>query len=416
MNYPLFLARRLSLSSGGHKSSPAIKVAITAVALSIAVMLAAISIVLGFKREIREKVVGFNSHITLYSVAQSEGDDNLVSLTPSLVKLLDEEDYITDYSLEASIPAILKTPDNFKGVYLRSLSGKQINDFLTKNLEEGNLPDSRQPADSTSLQVVISRIAARQLNLKPGDKIDTYFISDDVRVRKLEITGIFNSHFDSYDDIYLYGSLGLIQELGGIGNHQGTTIQVQTNDFNNLEENTLRLQNRLMEALADGTVYKFYRADNALQQGAGYFRWLSLLDTNVIVILVLMTFVACITLISGMLIIILDKKRFIGLIRSLGARRSKVRSVFIYMALKVAITGMIIGNGLMLLLLYFQNRFHLIPLNPEAYYIDFVPVEFNWPLFGILNLGVAFIIYLSLILPSWFASGISPAETMRYEE
>ncbi|MBD5189959.1 MAG: ABC transporter permease [Bacteroidales bacterium] len=416
MNYPLFLARRLSLSSGGHKSSPAIKVAITAVALSIAVMLAAISIVLGFKREIREKVVGFNSHITLYSVAQSEGDDNLVSLTPSLVKLLDEEDYITDYSLEASIPAILKTPDNFKGVYLRSLSGKQINDFLTKNLEEGDLPDSRQPADSTSLQVVISRIAARQLNLKPGDKIDTYFISDDVRVRKLEITGIFNSHFDSYDDIYLYGSLGLIQELGGIGNHQGTTIQVQTNDFNNLEENTLRLQNRLMEALADGTVYKFYRADNALQQGAGYFRWLSLLDTNVIVILVLMTFVACITLISGMLIIILDKKRFIGLIRSLGARRSKVRSVFIYMALKVAITGMIIGNGLMLLLLYFQNRFHLIPLNPEAYYIDFVPVEFNWPLFGILNLGVAFIIYLSLILPSWFASGISPAETMRYEE
>ncbi|MBD5287921.1 MAG: ABC transporter permease [Muribaculaceae bacterium] len=416
MNYPLFLARRLSLSAGGHKSSPAIKVAITAVALSIAVMLAAISIVLGFKREIREKVVGFNSHITLYSVAQSEGDDNLVSLTPSLVKLLDEEDYITDYSLEASIPAILKTPDNFKGVYLRSLSGKQINDFLTKNLEEGDLPDSRQPADSTSLQVVISRIAARQLNLKPGDKIDTYFISDDVRVRKLEITGIFNSHFDSYDDIYLYGSLGLIQELGGIGNHQGTTIQVQTNDFNNLEENTLRLQNRLMEALADGTVYKFYRADNALQQGAGYFRWLSLLDTNVIVILVLMTFVACITLISGMLIIILDKKRFIGLIRSLGARRSKVRSVFIYMALKVAITGMIIGNGLMLLLLYFQNRFHLIPLNPEAYYIDFVPVEFNWPLFGILNLGVAFIIYLSLILPSWFASGISPAETMRYEE
>ncbi len=416
MNYPLFLARRLSLSSGGRKSSPAIKVAITAVALSIGVMLAAISIVLGFKREIREKVVGFNSHITLYSVAQGEGEDNLVSLTPSLVKLLEEEDYITDYSLEASIPAILKTSDNFKGVYLRSLSGKQINDFLSRNLEEGKLPDAKLPADSTKLQVVISRIAARQLNLKPGDKIDTYFISDDVRVRRLEVTGIFNSHFDSYDDIYLYGNIGLIQELGGIDSHQGTTIMVQTNDFDNIEENSMRLQNRLMQALADGTVYKYYRVDNALQQGAGYFRWLSLLDTNVVVILVLMTFVACITLISGMLIIILDKKRFIGLIRSLGARRSKVRSVFVYMALRIAITGMIIGNGLMLILLYCQNKYHLLPLNPEAYYIDFVPVEFNWPLFGILNLGVAIIIYLSLILPSWFASGISPAETMRYEE
>ncbi|MDE6409885.1 MAG: FtsX-like permease family protein [Muribaculaceae bacterium] len=416
MNFPLFLARRLSLSSGGRKSSPAIKVAITAVALSIGVMLAAIAIVLGFKREIRDKVVGFNSHITLYSVVRSEGDDNLVSLTPSLVKLLDEEDYITDYSLEASIPAILKTKDNFKGVYLRSLSGKQTTDFLSRNLEEGKLPDSRIPEDSTKLQVVISRIAARQLNLKPGDRIETYFISDDVRVRKLEVTGIFNSHFDSYDDIYLYGNIALIQELGGIDRHQGTTIQIQTDNFDNLEDYTLRLQNRLMEALADGTVYKFYRADNALQQGAGYFRWLSLLDTNVIVVLVLMTFVACITLISGMLIIILDKKRFIGLLRSLGARRSKVRSVFVYMALRIAITGMIIGNGLMLILLYCQDRYHLLPLNAEAYYIDFVPVEFNWPLFGILNAGVALIIYLALILPSWFASGISPAETMRYEE
>ena len=416
MNYPLFLARRLSLSSGGRKSSPAIKVAVTAVALSIAVMLAAISIVLGFKREIREKVVGFNSHITLYSVAQGEGDDNLVSLTPSLTKLLNEQDYIADFSLEASIPAILKTPDNFKGVYLRSLSGNQIRSFLKSNLEEGKLPSTDLPEDSTKLQIVISRIAANQLNLKPGDKIDTYFISDDVRVRRLEVTGIFNSHFDSYDDIYLYGSLPLIQELGGINREQGTSIQVETDNFNRLEEYTARLQTTLNEALANGTVYRLYQTDNALRQGAGYFRWLTLLDTNVIVVLILMTFVACITLISGMLIIILDKKRFIGLLRSMGARRSKVRTVFVYLALRVAILGMVIGNGLMLALLYCQNRWHLIPLNPEAYYIDFVPVEFNWTLFGILNLGVAFIIYLSLILPSWFASGISPAETMRYEE
>lgn len=416
MNYPFYLARRLSLGSGGKKSSPAIKVAVTAVALSIGVMLAAIAIVLGFKREIREKVVGFNSHITLYSMAREEDPDNLVSLTPSLVKLLNEEDYITDYALEASIPAILKTNENFKGVYLRSLGSKRLDSFLESNLEEGHLPDRSLPPDSTKLQIVISRIAARQLNLKAGNKIDTYFISDDVRVRKLEITGIFNSHFDSYDDIYLYGSLPLIQELGGLREDQGTTISVETDNFDSVEDNTLRLQNRLMEALADGTVYRYYTADNARNQGAGYFRWLTLLDTNVVVILILMTFVACITLISGMLIIILDKKRFIGLIRSLGATGGKVRAVFVYMALKIAIIGMLIGNSLMLGLLYCQNRWHLIPLDPEAYYIDFVPVEFNWVLFGILNIGVALIIYLSLILPSWFASKITPAETMRYEE
>ncbi|MDE7414692.1 MAG: FtsX-like permease family protein [Muribaculaceae bacterium] len=416
MNYPLFLARRLSLSSSGRKSAPAIKVAVTAVALSIGVMIAAIAIVLGFKREIREKVVGFNSHLTIYAVPTQEGEDNLVSLTPSLTNLLDKQDYITDYSLDASIPAILKTGKDFKGVYMRSLGSKGLDDFLADNIEEGHLPDSSLPADSTRLQIVISRLAARQLGLKAGDKIDTYFISDDVRVRRLEVTGIFNSHFDSYDDIYIYGNLGLIQELGGIDSKKGTTISVTTDNFETIEENSVKLQNLLMQALADGTVYRYYRIDNALSQGAGYFRWLSLLDTNVVVILILMTFVACVTLISGMLIIILDKKRFIGLIRSLGARRSKVRTVFVYMAIRIALLGMIIGNGLMLGLLYCQDRWHLLPLDADAYYIDFVPVEFNWTLFGILNLAVLAIIYLALILPSWFASGISPAETMRYEE
>ncbi len=416
MNYPFFLASRLSLSSSGRKSSPAIKVAVTAVALSIGVMLAAIAIVLGFKREIREKVIGFNSHITLYCVPMQEGDDNLVSVTPSLANLLDRQEFIDDWTLEASIPAILKTQSDFKGVYMRSLGGKGLEDFLSRNLEEGKLPDRRLPADSLKQKIVISRLAARQLGLKTGDKIDTYFISDDVRVRRLEITGIFNSHFDSYDDIYIYGDLGLIQELGGIDSKKGTSLTITTDDFNRIGEYSDHLRETLVKAMADGTLYRYYQVDNALNQGAGYFRWLSLLDTNVAVILILMTFVACITLISGMLIIILDKKRFIGLLRSLGARRGKIRSVFIYMALRVAVAGMLIGNGLMLAILYCQDRWHLLPLNADAYYIDFVPVEFNWPLFCLLNLGVVLIIYFSLILPSWFASKISPAETMRYEE
>lgn len=298
---------------------------------------------------------------------------------------------------------------------MRSLGGKGLNEFLQNNMEEGKLPDYNLPEDSTKMQIVISRIAANELGLKTGDKIDTYFISNDVRVRRLEITGIFNSHFDSYDDIYIYGNLGLIQELGGLDSKKGTTVQITTDNFDNITENTLQLQSDLEEALKDGRVYRYYKVENARTQGAGYFRWLSLLDTNVIVVLILMTFVACITLISGMLIIILDKKRFIGLLRALGAKKAEVRKVFVYMALRVALKGMILGNGLMLIALYCQDKWHLLPLNPDAYYIDFVPVEFNWLWFGLLNLGVGIIIYLSLILPSWFVIKISPSETMRYE-
>jgi putative membrane protein len=413
MNYPLYLAKRLSLSSDSRHSSPAIKVAVTAVALSVAIMLAAIAIVLGFKREIRDKVIGFNSHITLYAIPAGPEDTNLITLTPTLKTILDSQDYITDYSLEASIPAILKTPDNFKGVYLKSMRGESLKKFLASNIEEGKLPDYSK--NGSEMKIVISRKAADQLNLKAGDKIDTYFMSGSIRVRRLEIAAIFNSHFDTYDNVFIYGDLPLIQNLGEVSPTQGTSLTITTDNFNNLEENANHLTATLNEALASGLLYKYYRVDNALNQGAGYFRWLSLLDTNVIVVLVLMTIVACATLISGMLIIILDKKNFIGLIRSMGATIKNVRRVFIYMAVRVALTGLLIGNILMLAILWAQDKWHFLPLDADSYYIDFVPVEINWQSIIILNVATVVVIYFCLILPSWFVAKISPAETMRYE-
>ncbi len=413
MNYPLYLAKRLSLSSDSRHSSPAIKVAVTAVALSVAIMLAAIAIVLGFKREIRDKVIGFNSHITLYAIPAGPEDTNLITLTPTLKTILDSQDYITDYSLEASIPAILKTPDNFKGVYLKSMRGESLKKFLASNIEEGKLPDYSK--NGSEMKIVISRKAADQLNLKAGDKIDTYFMSGSIRVRRLEIAAIFNSHFDTYDNVFIYGNLPLIQNLGEVSPTQGTSLTITTDNFNNLEENANHLTATLNEALASGLLYKYYRVDNALNQGAGYFRWLSLLDTNVIVVLVLMTIVACATLISGMLIIILDKKNFIGLIRSMGATIKNVRRVFIYMAVRVALTGLLIGNILMLAILWAQDKWHFLPLDADSYYIDFVPVEINWQSIIILNVATVVVIYFCLILPSWFVAKISPAETMRYE-
>ena len=192
---------------------------------------------------------------------------------------------------------------------------------FSSNIEEGSLPDFSK--EGNDMKIVISRKAADQLRLKAGDKIDTYFMSGSIRVRRLEIAAIYNSHFDTYDNVFVYGSLPLIQNLGEVSGTRGTSVSITTDDFDNLQQNAEHLAAVLNEALASGLVYKYYRVDNALNQGAGYLRWLSLLDTNVIVILVLMTIVACATLISGMLIIILDKKSFIGLIRTLGATVKK---------------------------------------------------------------------------------------------
>ena len=419
MSLSFYLGRRLSLGSEGKRKAPAIRVAIIAVALSIAVMIGAIAIVTGFQREIRDRIIGFNSHITLYALSDPVNESNIVSLTPGLSQLLKGEDYISDIGVEAAIPAIMKTTEAFKGVYLKSAADSNTSSFLQSTLEEGALPSfmakPKEDTDTASLEILISRKTANELNLRPGDKINTYFLNDELRVRPLRVKGIYNSHFNVYDNAYIYGDLRLIQQLGALQNTEGTAIRITTNDFSRLTEYSQRLQQRLIEGTAEGLIYRPYQVDNALNQGAGYFRWLTMLDTNVVVIIVLMTFVACVTLISAMLIIILDKKRFIGIIRALGASKRDVRSTFIWLALRIAVTGMLIGNLLMLCFLYAQKRYHFLPLDPDAYYIDYVPVHFSWEGFAILNAGVLFIIWLTLILPSLFAARISPAVTMRFE-
>ncbi len=413
MNYPLYIANRLSLSAGGKRKAPAVTVAIIAVALSVAVMLASVAIVLGFKQEIRNKVIGFNGHLTVYVSPTTTDEDNLVTMIPSLKGVLDNIPFITDYSIQSAIPAILKTNTDFKGVYLKGLNGTLSNEFIKSNLTEGELVDFSEPENKN--KVIISQTAANQLMLNCGDKIDTYFISDEVRVRRLEIIGIFNSHFDQYDDVMIYGSLPLVQQLGGIQENQGTYIQIMTDNFDNIADYSLQLQHIMNNAIADGTLFRLYRIDNVLNQGIGYFNWLELLDTNVVVVLILMIIVGGITLVSGMLILIIDKKRFIGLMKAMGAPTSKVRKIFVYLAIRIALIGMLVGNVAMLSLIYIQGKTHFLPLDAESYYIDFVPVSISWLEVALLNIGVIIIMYLVLVLPSRFVAGISPAETMRYE-
>ena len=410
MNYPLFIARRLSLGYGSRRMSPAVAVAVIAIAISVAVMIASIAIVLGFKREIRDKVVGFNGHISLYRMPMSEDDDNLITITPYLENLLDSLPFITDYYEQAAIPAILKTSDDFKGVYLRGLKGKVPIAYLDKNIEEGEMPDFSD--DDQKNRILISRIAANQLKLNVGDKIDTYFITDDLRVRKLEIAAIFNSHFDQYDDVLVFGSMNLVQQLGNLDENTGTYVVIQTDDFDKIQQNNFTLQEIFNRAVAYGETDSYYRTDNVLSQGRGFFGWLSLLDTNVIVIIILMTVVGCVTLVSGMLIIILDKKKFIGLMRALGSPTGQIRKVFIYMAVKIAFIGILIGDFVIIILLYLQHRYHFISLDAESYYIDFVPVYLPGWIVVALDAGVILVTYLVLVLPSRFVGKISPAETM----
>lgn len=414
MNTPFYISRKLSLSSR-RKSTPAVKVAVAAVAISIAVMLASIAIVLGFKNEVKEKIVGFNAHISLISNG-NEGDsagDNLVAVDKPLEELLDAIPFVKSYSIELSMPAILKTDSDFKGVYIKAFGSGADVSYIKEGLVEGYIPDFTKRESAS--EVVLSQIAADQLGLKAGDFINTYFITDDVYARKLKVAGVYNTHFEQYDDVFIFGSLSMLQEIAKIKSNQGTSVKIMTDDFSALEDNTRALSSTLVNAYADRSVDRLYIADNALHQGAQYFQWLDLLDMNVVVVLVLMLAVAVITLISGMLIIIIDKTRFIGIVRALGLSNRALSRVFVYLALRVALLGLVVGNVLMITLLVVQHYTHFIPLDAEAYYFDYVPVSLNWGAFLLLNAGTIILIFLTLLLPSRFVSRISPSRAMRYE-
>lgn len=412
MNYALYVARKLALGSDGRKSSPGVKVAIAAIALSVAVMSASIAIVLGFKREIRDKVVGFTSHITL-TIDALQNEDNVLTLTPTLRQILDSEPYIADYTVQTSIPVIMKTPTDFKGMFLKHLDDKSVKQFIGGNIISGVMPDYN--ADSTSNDIVLSRLATSQLGLHQGDKIDCYFINDDVKTRRLRIAAVYDTHFDAYDDLMAYGGKGLAESFSGLKPSQGTSLLVTTTDFGKLEEYTARLRHSLDKAYAEGRIYRRYSIENAHTEGANYFHWLSMLDTNVAVVLALMMVVGCVTLISGMLTIILDKKRFIGLMKALGMPTSRLRRVFVYLAMRVALTGMLIGNALILTTLLIQEKTHILKLDASSYYIDFVPVEIDWPSIGMLNAAVLIVVYVVLIFPTRIVAGITPASTLRAE-
>ena len=414
MNFPFYAARHISVRGTGHRQTPAMRVAITAVALCIIVMLATIGIVSGFKKEIRSKVLGFNPHFTITSPATPQ-TSNIIELTPVLKSLLDSIPYIKEYTPQIAMPAILKTQSDFKGTYLHGLCQSNLAEFLGDNLTEGRLPTISENPDSIKYEVLISDLTARQLGLKAGDRINTYFMNDGIRVRSFTITGIFNTHFDDYDNLNIYAPLPTVRKIANLGKDQVTSLSIYTDNTNNPDVYYGNLSSAMITAYADGYLSSPVQITSVMTQGAIYFQWLDILDMNVIVILVLMTAVACATIISGMLIIILNKKRLIGILRALGTSRRQIRKIFVYLALKIAGVGLLIGNCIAIPLLLIQQYRHIIPLDPESYYIDYVPVSLNVGSILILNIAIFLLIYMSLLIPSAFAARISPAETMRYE-
>lgn len=414
--FEIDIARRIALGRANGKSSPAVKVAEVSVALSIAVMLIAIGVVFGFKREITRKITGINPQITLYAPVPDSNGRAVLSPDNGLGEVLDSLPYVASWEPTVNTLALLKTRDAFKGIYLNGLSTTCDTAFLSENLVAGRLPDFANPGKDARKLLVSSNVAD-ELSLQAGDSISVYCIGNAITLKRMEVTGIYDTHLEMFDEMLAFAPLSTAAALGGYNPGEATRIDVTVDDSDmaKIPDYALRLHGDLEEALQNGEMENPVAIDNIYNQCKGIFGWLGMLDTNVWVILALLTLVSAFTLISGMLIIILEKVRFIGVMKALGASSASIRRVFVWLAMRIGVRGMVAGTAVGLAVLTLQHYLHIVSLDADAYYMDYAPVAFTWWAFALTEVAFAIVIYTVLTLPSRLVSRISPSESMRFE-
>ena len=415
MNYPLFIARKIY--NGGDKtrkvSKPAIRIATIGVAIGLAVMIISVSVVLGFKHSIRDKVIGFGSDITVADFLTLQGSEQYpIQINDSLIRALKSTPGIKHVQRYAYTQGILKTNDDFLGVLLKGVGPEFDSTFIHSNMIEGTLPKF---SDSESHQkIVISKTIADKLNLKVGQRLFAYFINKQgVRTRKFTITGIYATNMKQFDSQICFTDLYTINKLNGWEPDQYSGAELQVNDFSQLNLVTMRILNKVKNSVDH--YGETYSAENITEMNPQIFSWLDLMDMNVWIILALMTAVAGVTMISGLLIIILEHTQMIGILKALGSRNRQIRHIFLWFSTFIIGKGLLLGNIIGLGCILLQKWLGLITLDPQTYYVSVVPVEINIPLIIALNLTTLLICIIVLIAPSYLISHIHPAKSMCYE-
>ena len=400
------IAHRLYFSEEGkvRTSRPAVRVALGGIIIGIVVMIVAICVVVGFKQEVQRKVAGFGSHIQVVNFDNNATYElQPVDISDSLINKLQGLHHVKKVSTFASKPGILKTDSAFQGIIFK---GTDYWDYFADNLVVGSLPTAAN-------EVIISTVLASQLHLTVGDQILCYFVQESLRVRKLYISGLYNTCMSEMDRMFVLGDIALVRQLNHWKDSQASGIEVLVDDLKYLHEVADRVYfataNRLDEA---GNAFYTQTLEQLNPQ---IFGWLDLLDMNVIIIILLMLCVSGFSIITGLIILILESVNLIGTLKALGANNQFVRRIFIYEAILLVGKGMVFGNIIGLGLVALQHFTRIIPLDAATYYVSYVPMAFPWGGVIILNLGVLAISWLVLLAPSAIVSQISPAKVMHFE-
>ena len=409
-----FVAKRLFAQGGssGRASRLATGIATVGVAIGLAVMLVSVSIVLGFQKEVQDKVLGFGAHIKVLnykSIGQQEFSP--IVIDDSITSKLQAIPNVASVARFCIKPGMLKTDANFKGIAIQGIGGDYDQSFISSHLVKGEIPEFTDSVSSGKL--VISQAMAREMQVDTGQEIYAYFFEKTVRARKFTVAGIYQTNLTDFDKNFAYTDLCTIHRLLGWDSQQYAGAEIRLKDFERLDETLMDVINKVNHK--QDAYGNYYSSLTIRQEHPQIFGWLQLLDMDIVVILILMICISTFTAVSGLLIIILERTNFIGIMKALGARNKQVRHLFLNYALLIILRGIILGNLLAFALIYLQKQFGLITLNPEVYYVEAVPVLVNWWWVLAIDLGTLVVSALAMIVPSFVVSNITPAKSIRFE-
>ena len=412
MSFEFFVARRLFVTQKGEKriSKPAVLIAQWGVAVGILVMILSVCIVVGFKHSVREKIVGFGQHIqvrnyegTMYGESPVTARDSLLAALAALPGVHNVQKYVQK-------PGLIAVGDEFDGIMLKGVGAGYDFSFFAEYLKEGEIPQFSDTAASGS--VLLSKALADRMQIKTGDKVNVYFVQTGVKARRFTVKGLYETNLSEMDNVIALTDIYTVRRLNGWESDKCTGIEVSVSDYEWLESvrDTVAA---VMDAEAAMNYEKLY-VQTVEEMNPALFAWLDILDGTVWMILVLVLGVAGFTMISGLLILILEKSNLIGVLKAVGAGDASIRGIFLYYAMLIIGRGMLLGNLIALVLCLVQHYYGVVKLDAEMYYMDRVPVEFTWWLVP-LNIAMFALSTAMLVLPSMLIARIEPTKAIRFE-
>ena len=394
MNLSLFLSQKLIPKNSRRVSKPVVSITVVSVALGICILLLTFAITTGFRNEIRNKVIGFGSHIEVAHFDNNYSyESSPVFINNDLIISIQQIQGVAHIQPFTTKAGIVKTENDVEGVVFKGINANYDSLFFVKNLVKGsfiNLSDS-----AVSNEVIISEVMAKKLQLDVGQKFTAFFIQNPVRQRVFTIAGIYNTGLSTYDQKHILCDMAHLQKLNDWKNDCVGGLEILIDDFNKIDQ--------ICELVSDALPYNL-QASTIIERNRDIFDWIRLFDQNVLILVILVIIISGVSLISTQLILSLEHITTIGLLKALGCTTATIRNVFLFLSARILGLGLLFGNAVGLMFCFVQSHFHLIPLNPDNYYVSYVPIDVQWLQVVLINIGAILISFAVLIIPAHFVA------------